>query len=252
MALRTNSQRLFPQSFKLLRDKVQDAGCLVSSEFDHFPYFKENLDDWLHAEEKRYYKTLTAERRQASYLLGRITAKKALFEMGADVTFSGINICMGAFKDPVPQFPCDRPLQVGITHTSTMAVSLAFPATNPMAIDLEDLDEKRSQTMQKHCHSTEWDEMEAEALDPTLLFTILWTAKEAIAKALRIGLTSPFSLMTVKGLKPHPESGWVGHYQHFSQYKFRSWRVGDRVISIVFPKQTELIFEEEIPVLPSK
>lgn len=249
MAPGTQTQRLLSQSFKLLRDNAQDAGCLVSAGFDHFPLFKETLDDWLHVEERKYYETLTAERRQASYLMGRITAKKALLEMDPDHSFVDMNIRMGAFKDPVPHFPCDRPLQIGITHTSTMAASLAFPATHPMAIDLEDLDEKRAQTMQKHCQPAEWEEMKAQELNATLLFTILWTAKEAIAKALRIGLTSPFSLMTVKGLKQHPENGWGGYYQHFTQYQFRSWRVADRVVSIVFPKQTQLIFEKGSPVL---
>jgi len=251
MASNTHTQRLLPQPFKLLRSNEQDVGCLVSAGFNHFPFFKDNTEHWLHVDEQRYYKTLTAERRQASYLLGRITAKKALLETGSDSPYSGINICMGAFKDPVPHFPSDRPLQVGITHTSTMAASLAFPATHPMAIDLEDLDVKRAQTMQKHCQPAEWEEMDGEGMDPTLLFTILWTAKEAIAKALRIGLTSPFSLMAVKGLKQHPKSGWVGFYQHFTQYQFRSWRVADRVVSIVFPKQTQLVFDKESPVLQS-
>jgi 4'-phosphopantetheinyl transferase len=251
MAPNSNQQRLHAQSFTLSAEHQLVAGCLVSAGFEHFTHFVEDLDNWLHSDEKLYYGILTAKQRQTSYLLGRISAKRALLELAPNHAYTSINICMGAFKDPIPHFLCDRPLQVGITHSSTMAAALAFPATQPMAIDMEDLDSRRAQTMKKHCDPKEWNDMDASDMDPTLLYSILWTAKEAVAKVLRIGLTSPLELMAVRGLQTHPEGGWTGFYQQFTQYQFHTWLIDQRVVSIVFPKKSRLLFPEKTPILTS-
>lgn len=232
--------------FRLLSENGEDSGCLVSVTFDHFSTLQKYLNDWLHTEEKLYYANLTAKRRQASYLLGRMAAKMALRNLSPGSSFNSINIRMGTFKDPVPCFSCDQPLQVGITHSSSMATSVAFPATHPMAIDLEDLSPQRAKVMEKHCHPREWNDLAGEDTNKTVRFTILWTAKEAISKVLRTGLTTSFKLMAVKELKKHAQNEWSGCYQHFTQYQFRSWLVENRVFTIVFPKQSTLVFPKQI------
>ncbi|MDC0264497.1 hypothetical protein OAL86_05260, partial [Verrucomicrobia bacterium] len=47
----------------------------------------------------------------------------------------------------------------------------------------------------------------------------------------------------------HPDGGIRGLFINFCQYQFRSWIIEDKVLSIVLPKRTRLIFSENGPKL---
>lgn len=248
MVSTTEKNRLLHQQpFNLLRENQEDNGCLVSVGMEHYSTFENEQCDWLHIEERQYFESLSSNKRQASYLLGRIAAKNALLSIAPGGLSPEINIRMGAFKEPIPFYLSDQPMQVSITHSSSMAAAVAFPPTHPMAIDLEDLDPKRAETIKKKCQAQEWEGISNDNLDPTVLFTILWTAKEALSKVLKIGLTSPMNLLEIKKIAASSTNEWAGFFLNYSQYQFNTWLVGNRVVSIVFPKQSRLVFEKKAP-----
>ena len=74
-----------------------------------------------------------------------------------------------------------------------------------------------------------------------LAATVVWTAKEALSKALRCGMTCPYELLEICGLEQR-DGFFLGRFKNFGQYQFQSWQRGNTVVTIVLPKKTELEF----------
>jgi 4'-phosphopantetheinyl transferase len=203
----------------------------------------------LHRNELEYFLPLPAESRRISFLLGRYAAKKALRVHLPDADFPAINILSGIFKNPVVCFPMDYPWQVSITHAGSMACALAFPTVHPMALDLEVIDADRTRVIATQCRESEWRDMEPCGLDRAAACTVLWTAKEAIAKALKTGMTCPFELLEVQSVVRLGERKYQGFYKTLGQYKFYSWIQNNFVLTITLPKKTEIEFASGRPDL---
>ena len=74
--------------------------------------------------------------------------------------------------------------------------------------------------------------------------TMIWTAKEALSKILRCGMTCPFELLAVKEL--NADCGiFGGQFENFAQYKFQTWVMGETVLSIVLPRNSTMIIDME-------
>ncbi|MBT6805405.1 MAG: 4-phosphopantetheinyl transferase family protein, partial [Verrucomicrobia bacterium] len=114
---------------------------------------------------------------------------------------------------------------------------------------IEEWDTKRATTMRTQCHTEELHCLEKIGLGSAASGAVGWTAKEAISKALRTGMTCPFKLFGLKSIEAHPDGGITGLFINFCQYQFRSWIIEDKVLSIVLPKRTRLIFSKNGPKL---
>ncbi len=197
--------------------------------------------EFLHAEElETFSRAKSRKAPNQGYLLGRFTAKSALgicagpgFDPTAAVILSGI------FSQPVVHCRVPRPLGVSISHSDSLVCSLAYPEEHPMAIDVEDIDEDRTKVMLTQVGRAEGDLARSVCASADLAATVVWTAKEALSKALRCGMTCPYELFEICGLEA-VNSVYVGRFKNFGQYKFQSWRRGNAVVTIVLPKKTEM------------
>ena len=237
------------QHFKLERKEIIDEGWLTCVGIDAFDSNESQWTQWLHPEEAAYYHSSLADKRKKSFLLGRVCAKTAYKQTNPQEDASKINIRTGIFKDPVLQNQTAIQWQIGITHSNTLAAALVFPATHPMAIDVEDYDTKRAKTMKTQCKPEELRCLEEIGLGNEAACAVCWTAREAVSKALRTGMTCPFELLGITSIKPHADGGITGLFANFCQYQFRSWVIEDKVLSIVLPKRTRLIFCDNGPYL---
>src|SRR5207244_1094467 len=95
---------------------------------DRYPELASDYCSFLHREEIRYYESLTVEKRRCSYLLGRFAAKKAIRNYSdLVVDDTQIQIASGVFNQPLVRPGFDDPIGISISHSESVACSLAFP-----------------------------------------------------------------------------------------------------------------------------
>lgn len=71
-----------------------------------------------------------------------------------------------------------------------------------------------------------------------VILTILWTAKEALSKVLKTGLTMDMKLFEINQLEERDI--YRGSFTIFTQYQFLSFIIEDTVFTIVTPKKGNL------------
>jgi 4'-phosphopantetheinyl transferase len=129
---------------------------------------------------------------------------------------------------------------VSITHCDTVACAVAFPDEHPMAIDVEQVDAHRAAVMERELATREIQALEAAGCGAILARAVGWTAKEALSKVLRCGLTCPSSLLTTRSVTAG-EGRVFGEFENFAQYRFESWIRPGLVLTLVLPRRTRLI-----------
>ncbi len=235
--------------FRLERKEVSDEGWLAVLNTSTFSDVCGQESLWLHPDELDYYHEIKADKRRCSYILGRICAKTCYQKVCNAKNPSTIHIKTGILKDPILQNQTKTTWQTGITHSNTMAAALVFPATHPLAIDVEEWDTQRTQVMKSQCDPLELNLLLDLGLSVDVSCAICWTAKEAISKALRTGRTTSFRLFELKSIHRHEDGGYAGLFSQYHQYQFRSWVIENKVLSIVLPKRTRILFTDGEPRL---
>ena len=113
-----------------------------------------------------------------------------------------------------------------------------------MGIDIERINPKREDLLKGLILQSELDELTQHCspiYDAKTLFTWVWTAKEALGKALCTGLTVPFPIYEIQNVAI--EKGLLtATYKNFRQYKVISFIWEEAVISIALPRHTDITF----------
>lgn len=148
---------------------------------------------WIHPSEKQLYDRFTFDKRRNDWLLGRWTAKNLLQKTWYNgYSLNEIAILPGENRAPFVYLN-GQPVseQISISHSHGMALCATNNTGKPIGCDLEKV-ENRS----PHFLADYFTRIEREILDikPTSLsepayFSLCWSAKEAVMKALRTGLS---------------------------------------------------------------
>ena len=241
MQLAESSATSFSVVLLVLKDDEQSHSLhFVSIDAAAFEHWHAQHRRWLHPKECSYYQSITSDVRRSSFLLGRVAAKSALIRQLDSMQPEAIEIRPGLFQAPIVCTAAAHPAQVSIAHTRTMACALAFPATHPMGIDLEDILPDRSQAMERQCSQSELTMVQALPSTVAHPWHVLWTSKEALSKAIGTGFTTPMRLFEVRELMGGSASPLEGRYAHFGQFGFKSWAIGQRVLSLAYPRSCHL------------
>lgn len=197
----------------------------------------------LHPEERSYYETLKFDKRRESYLLGRISAKKAIGALSLFEDLGKIAIEAGIFQFPVVKYAITRNLQVSITHCEGLGIALSYPEVHPLGVDLERTDKANTEAIKEQLTIAELALIKTVPLPEDIACTMIWTMKEALSKVLRTGLTMDLKLLEVQSLVKEGDV-YTGHFRHLIQYKAISCYAGAYVCSIVVPGKTTPDLEE--------
>lgn len=228
-----------PLRLTLHRPKDLSTASLALVHTTAYPTLHARCGQFLHPQEAAAYAQLVAPRRQQSFLLGRYAAKQALSSLLHESVWTRLQIVPGVFTQPVVHYPTPAPVEVSITHAGDLAGAVAFPAGHPMGLDVEPLNATSLEAMRSQLLEPEWHAAGQLSSTALLRATILWTAKEALAKVLKCGMMTPWSLLETVALQAEP-GGYGGHFRHFGQYKFHTWVLQEHVLSLVLPKWTTL------------
>lgn len=201
---------------------------------------KEQLNNFLHPKELAYFQTLSFERRQKSYLLGRFVAKQAITHYKSGLSPTEILIDYGVFQYPIVYYPGKHKIHISYSHSEQCGIALAFPENHPMGIDLEVIDTEKNEVI-----ATQLTQEEKSLITtlhdplPARTYALFWTIKEALSKTLHTGLTSPFEIYAVKQLQLK-NNYWVSEFKNFTQYQALSFSLGKFICSIVYPRRTQM------------
>ncbi len=191
----------------------------------------------LHPEERSYYNTLRFDKRRESYLLGRISAKKAIGALSAFEDLPKIAIEAGIFQFPVVKYSITRNLQVSITHCDGLGIALCHPEVHPLGVDVERTDKENSAAIEEQLTTDELALTLTVPLPQAVACTTIWTMKEALSKILRTGLTMDLKLLEIQSLVKEGDL-YTSQFKHLIQYKAISCCAGNYVCSVVVPGKT--------------
>jgi len=179
--------------------------------------FQTNADlppgtQWLSPFERAHLAGLRFPKRRADWLLGRWTAREALFKyLGERIHPSHLSI--RAASDGAPEvFFQERPQPVilSISHSGGMAFCAISPSGQPMGCDLEVI-EARSNTF-IHDYFTPQEAKTISTLkepDRARTATLHWSARESVLKALRCGLRRDTRTLSVES-EMYTAPNWSG------------------------------------------
>ena len=218
--------------------------CLNNASLDELTASKEQF---FHPDEITRFNTFDSPIRQHSYLAGRFAAKSAVTHY-ADLTAPPeINIESGIFSQPILKLNYDEPLQVSISHSGNIAAAIVFPEAHPMAVDVECVNPDLVQAAKTQMTGREIELISGVDLPDDVKLTVMWTAKEALSKVLKVGMMTPFKLLEVTQIE-QKEQFIECQFKNFGQYKALCFIRDDSVLSIISPKRSELIFSE-LPII---
>ena len=180
--------------------------------------------------------------KQQGFLLGRLAAKRALGVLLEEPDLRRIEIRSGAYGQPLVQHPRAGSAEVTVSHSHGLAVAVAFPAECPMGVDLETVSAIRAGTILGELEASGQEQawLASAGVDDATACCVLWTAREALGKALKTGLNSPLGILSLADIRSAAERSWVGGYLNFPQCQCLSQAHGDRVLSLALPKAAEL------------
>lgn len=205
-----------------------------------------SLSNLLSETENDTYTNLRTDKRRQDWLLGRYTAKHLIQQVIREKTgqllpltsFSILGRPDGSpeviWENPPDNFACT----ISISHSADMAFcALVERADWPLGADVERVDERIMEFIEAYLTAAENELLEqtAEGLRP-LHTTAIWSAKEAVLKALRVGLRqdtrtlscliqpvtappddwTPFAIQWEVGVEERPLTGWWRVFDDFA------------------------------------
>lgn len=202
---------------------------------------------FLSESEEERFRTFQFAAKKQSFLLGRLAAKTALGALLPEPDLRRIEIHSGVYGQPLVSHPRAGSLEVTVSHSHGLAVALAFPAEYPMGIDLETISAVSAGTIIGELEASVPEQawLATAGVDDATACCVLWTAREALGKALKIGLNSPLGVLALTEIRAigevtGGEGTWVGRYLNFPQCQCLSQANGGRVLSLAMPREAEL------------
>jgi phosphopantetheinyl transferase len=188
------------------------------------------------------YGALRFPRKREGFLIGRLAAKRALAAMLSEPDLRRIEIHSGAFGQPMVHHPRAGCTEVTLSHSHGLAVALAYPGAWPMGVDLETVSPASAGTIiaQLQLSPAEKAWLDAGLLDPDIACGVLWTAREALGKSMKIGLNCPLEILSLDRIEPVAAAAWLGGYAKFPHSHCLLQNVAGRVLSVAMPATTVL------------
>jgi 4'-phosphopantetheinyl transferase len=187
--------------------------------------------DFLSSSEHRRYEAMRFEKRKREWLLGRFTAKKILAECIAD--FNNINLSDMTVENepegaPYVVFAGRRlNLSLSISHRDQFAFcGLILEEGSSIGVDIEKIEPRSPVFVGDY-----FTEIEQQIVHETpremrdKIITLIWSAKEAILKALGKGLRMDTNKVEIDSIK-YENTEWcsfVAHSHLFNRNQFYGW-----------------------------
>ena len=227
--------RMNIQPLVLRHGKIEQRACFAA--VDAVP-----SEEFLSGSEKAQLEGFKFAAKKQDFLLGRLAAKRALGALLQEPDLRRIEIGSGDHGEPLVRHPQAGSAEVTLSHSHRLAVALAHSAAYPMGIDLETVSAVSAGTIigELGASAPEQAWLAAAGIDDATACCVLWTAREALGKALKVGLNRPLGALALTDIRAVGEGNWVGRYLNYPQCRCLSQARGDRVLSLAMPGEAEL------------
>ncbi|WP_206868960.1 4'-phosphopantetheinyl transferase family protein [Clostridium zeae] len=186
---------------------------------------KESLSE----KENIHFLNLHGKIKKKEFLIGRYSAKCAVSGLADNLSMNEITVRNGFSGEPLIDTNGEQQYYISISHKGNVSVSIASNLTEFLGIDLEYDDKNRFEAIELIC-----SEKEKIKFLPYGLHIILWTAKEALSKALKTGLIEGLRKYEIESIRLENDV-WYGTYSYFKQFKFQTIVLYGYVVTIVLP-----------------
>ena len=199
-------------------------------------------EEFLSGSEKAQLEGFKFAAKKQDFLLGRLAAKRALGALLPEPDLRRIEIGSGEHGEPLVRHPQAGTAGVTLSHSHGLAVALAHSAAYPLGIDLETVSAVSAGTIigELDASAPEHAWLAAAGVDDATACCVLWTAREALGKALKVGLNSPLGALALTDIRAVGKGQWVGRYLKYPQCQCLSQAQGDRVLSLALPREADL------------
>jgi len=223
------------QSLVLRHGKIEQRICFAA--VDAVP-----PEVFLSARETHQAAGFQFEAKKQGFLLGRLVAKRALGALLEEPDLRQIEIRAGIYGQPLARHPRAGSAEVTVSHSHGLAVALAYPAEYPMGIDIETVSAVAAETVigELEASPAELAWLATGSVDEATACCVLWTAREALGKALRLGLNSPLGILSLADIRTVGEGSWAGRYLNFPKCQCLSQAKDGRVLTLALPGDVEL------------
>ena len=220
---------------------VNNSLCLIKGSYKQLT--NEDLLA-LHHQELAYSQKFDYTIPKQSYLLGRLSAKKALKQYFPSLPSNEVLIYPGVLGQPLIRSIKPINMEVTISHLPNAGVALVFDNKYPMGIDIELINTEHTDAMKQLVSVSELSKLNQMLPYEEEVFTItsIWTMKEAISKVLKCGLTVPFPILEISSFNLY-YSYIACEFTNFLQYRGISWQEDQYCVGLVYPKQLYLKYD---------
>ena len=227
--------RMSVQTLVLRHDKNEQRVCFAA--VDSVP-----PEEFLSEREKEQLGGYQFAAKKQDFLLGRLAAKSALGALLPEQDLRRIEIRAGDHGQPLVQHPQAGSAEVTVSHSHGLAVALAYSATYPMGIDLETVSAVSAGTIMGELGTSAPEQawLIAAGVDDATACCMLWTAREALGKLLKVGLDRPLGALSLTEIRAVGDGNWVGRYLNYPQCQCLLQAQGGRVLSLAMPGDAEL------------
>ena len=227
-------------SLELIRNEKKVDAYMAYVYDDVYKNIINDTDNFLHNSERNYFTSLKSEKRRFTYLTGRFAGKLALSQYLHEPNLRAIEIRSGCFDQPLAKHLSFDTPEVTLSHCSDLAVAITYQAGHIMGIDVEEIDFSKSHVLKSQLTEAEAIKAQQNFEDYRIGYHLMWTAKEALSKALKCGLTVPFDILEIEDLNSQKENNYTSIFKNFAQYKCISWIMDRHLLSITLPRKTEM------------
>lgn len=209
--------------------------CILSMREDYNKYI-----NYLNKLEIKELSLITNEKCRKEFVLGKAVSKRAVMILTDNNKPKDLNIKHGVFRQPVLE-GCVSNIQISISHCSEYVTAVAFEEYFPCGVDVEIIRFSNNELIEYNLTAKEKALLNKGITEE---YTVFWTAKEAISKVLKIGLTSELSLYEIEEYN-YEEPYYRGKFKNFNQYEFVAASVGNCILTLAMPKHSDIVLREK-------
>tara|TARA_Y100000389_G_scaffold38141_1_gene32460 strand:- start:28742 stop:29503 length:762 start_codon:yes stop_codon:yes gene_type:complete len=202
---------------------------------DLFGVTKSQLLKYLSKDEIKDYNNLENDFLKKKYLDSNVCAKYAISQIAKIDDLSKIKIHRGIFGQPYIIAAKTQKFVISIANKvingNNITCAIAFEQQFPMAIDLENMDNKNSSHIVSQMTNFEIENFGVSHQD----LIRIWSAKEALSKVTLCGLNANFKIFEISQIIQC--NNYIEYYfKNFSQYKAHSKVIDSILITIIYHK----------------
>ena len=191
-------------------------------------------------EEIRYIQAIESASRRGDYCRSRKAVKIALAAL-TPTDPRAVEIVSGCLRQPLLKVRGEyASYQISLSHAGRYAAAFVFHPGLILGVDIEVVKSRAVDELAEYVTRDEIARCVSLGMTSEQAFTLVWTAKEALMKAFRVGLGSEFRTAGVGSVAKNGDM-FVSTFEHHHHLRALSWHKGDLIFTIVAPAATRNI-----------